>query len=177
MKEVEVKILDIDRKQAEKILVSLGAKKVFDDEVTTTIYDFPNKSIKTAKDLIRLRKLGKRSFLTFKKFIEHSQLKVRQEFEVEVSDFNTMHTILLSLGLWPEYQIKKHRTSYHLNDVHFDIDKHVDEYGFIPEFLEIEATDVKTVKKYVTSLGYTRSQCKAWGFSEVINYYKKKQKR
>ena len=174
MKEIEVKILDIDRKQTEKTVVSLGAKKVFNDVITTIFFDFSDASIKTAKNLLRLRKVGTKSFLTFKKFIEHAQMKVRQEFEVEVSDFDTIQTILSSLGLHPEQQIKKQRVSYQLDDVRFEFDRHLDEYAFIPEFLEIEAKNEETVFRYVNLLGYTKAQCKPWGFFEVAEYYKSK---
>jgi predicted adenylyl cyclase CyaB len=174
MQEVEVKILNINRKHTEKTLLSFGAKKVFDDVITTILFDFSDASIKKAKNLIRLRRVGTKSFLTFKKFVEHAQLKVRSEFEVEVSDFDTMHTILCSLGLHPELQIKKHRVSYVIGDVHFEFDKHLDEYSFIPEFLEIEAKDEEAVFRYVKLLGYTKSQCKPWGFFELVEYYKKR---
>jgi len=174
MKEIEVKILDIDRKQAEKMVVSLGAKKVFDDVIITILFDFSDASIKEAKNLLRLRRFGTKSFLTFKKFVEHAQMKVRQEFEVEVSDFDTMQVILSSLGLRPEQQIKKQRVSYQLDEIRFEFDKHLDEYAFIPEFLEIEAKNEETVYKYATLLGYTKAQCKPWGFFEVAEYYKSK---
>jgi predicted adenylyl cyclase CyaB len=168
MQEIEVKILDIDRKHTEKTLLLLGAKKVFDDIITTILFDFSDASIKKAKDLLRLRKVGPKSVLTFKKYVEHADLKVRQEFEVEISDFDTMNAILNSFGLHPELKIKKHRVSYLLGDVHFEFDKHLDEYAFIPDFLEIEAKNEETVYRYVKLLGYTKSQCKPWGFSEVI---------
>jgi adenylate cyclase class 2 len=174
MKEIEVKILNIDRKKTEKQLNSLGAKKIFDDEITTTLFDFSDSSIKKAKNLIRLRKSGNKSYVTFKKYIEHAQMKVRQEFEVEVSDFTTMSNILTSLGLLPELHIKKHRVSYILDDVHFEFDTHIEEYGFIPEFLEIEAKDEDTLSSYIQKLGFSKDQCKSWSFFEVADYYKTK---
>lgn len=174
MQEIEVKILDVDREHIEKMLRSLGAKKIFDDEITTILYDFAGGLIKKAKDLIRLRKIGNKSILTFKKYIKHPQIKVREEYEVEVSNFETMHTILNALGLNQELQVKKHRISYILGDVHFDLDRHLDDYGYIPEFLEIEAKNEETVYRYATLLGYTKDQCKPWGFPEVADYYKSK---
>ena len=39
MKEVEVKILDVNRKKVEDKLISLGAKKIFDDEMYAILFD------------------------------------------------------------------------------------------------------------------------------------------
>lgn len=174
MKEIEVKILNIDRRKTERLVVSLGAKKVFDDEIITVLFDYPDSSIKKANNLIRLRKSKNKSYVTFKKYIENAQVKERQEYEVEVSDFTTMYTIFTSLGLCPELYIKKHRVSYILDHVRFEFDKHVEEYGFIPEFLEVEAKDEATLSTYIQKLGFSKNQCKSWSFSEVADYYKTK---
>jgi len=64
MDEIEVKIIEINRKQTEKILLSLGAKRVSDRDIETLFYDFKDGSIRKARSLIRLRKDGRRSILT-----------------------------------------------------------------------------------------------------------------
>ena len=56
MKEVEVKILEIDGKEIEERLTSLGAKKILDSDIQTIFFDFHNGKIMKAKDVLRLRK-------------------------------------------------------------------------------------------------------------------------
>ncbi len=42
MKEIEVKVLNVDKQKIEEILTQLGAKQTFDDEITTYFFDFKN---------------------------------------------------------------------------------------------------------------------------------------
>lgn len=174
MKEIEMKIININREKTERLIRSLGAKKTFDDIIITVFFDYPDASIKQAKNLIRLRKTGKKSFVTFKKYVKNPKAKVRQEFEVEVSDYSTMYTIMNCLGLQAEVEVKKHRVSYVLDAVHFEFDKHLDDYEFIPDFLEIEARDEAALDVFIKRLGFTEDQCKSWSFFEVADYYKAK---
>ena len=45
MEEHEVKILEVNRKEVEKKLIKLGAKKIFDGNLQTIFFDFNDKSI------------------------------------------------------------------------------------------------------------------------------------
>ncbi|MBN2458045.1 CYTH domain-containing protein [Candidatus Woesearchaeota archaeon] len=177
MKEIEVKILDINRKEVVEKLISLGAKKIFDGEIYALFFDFPDKTGKkntdnperNSKKTIRLRKMGDKVFLTIKEPIEHDAVKIREEHEVEVSDFEKTRKILESLGLSEWLTMKKHRTSYLVEDVHFELDKHHDQYEYVPEFLEIEARDIDTLYRYVELLGFKREDCKPWTILDIAD--------
>jgi hypothetical protein len=67
--------------------------------------------------------------------------------------------------------MKKQRTSYALLNVHFEFDKYTDEFGFIPEFLEIEGPDVATVYKSAAALGFSKEDCRPWDALQVAEYY------
>ena len=68
MKEVEVKILEVKRKNIEETLARLGAKKVFDGDIQTLFFDFKDGKIIKAKDVLRLRKEEEDKIeLTYKK--------------------------------------------------------------------------------------------------------------
>ena len=174
MDEIEVKILDIDRKKVEKKLLVLGAKKTFDGEIYGIFYDFEDNSIRKAKDTMRLRKVGGKAFVTYKKFLENERAKIRREYETEVSDYESARLILESLGLKEWMTMKKLRTTYELPGVHFELDKHTDQYSYVPEFLEIEAKDVETLYEYVAVLGYNKADCRPWTIVEIAEYYSKK---
>jgi predicted adenylyl cyclase CyaB len=172
MQEIEIKIIEIDRKRVEDHLATLGAAKTFDDDVETWFFDFQDDTITRARNLLRLRRIGNRTDLAFKEFVESQSAKVRKEYEVIVSDFESMRLILESLGLSLTKRMKKHRTSYTLkNGVEVDIDKYVGEYSHIPELLEIEGKDVETVHLHAKLLGFQPEECKSWTTFDLIDYY------
>lgn len=173
MDEVEVKILDIDRKKVENKLISLGAKKVFDDEMHAVLFDFKGDSLKKSKMTLRIRKEGGVSFFELKEVVPAKHAKIRKEHRIKISDFEEMRYILEFLGLKPWLIMNKHRTSYELNGVHFDFDNYKDEHEFVPEYLEIEAGDEETVYKYAKMLGFKKEDCKDWVFWDVAKYYSK----
>jgi adenylate cyclase class IV len=70
MKEIEVKVLNVDKQEIEERLSELGAKQIFDGEIKTCFFDFKDCSIVKAKNVLRLRKEGMKSVLTFKKVLK-----------------------------------------------------------------------------------------------------------
>ena len=176
MKEVEVKIIEIDKENVEAKLTALGAVKILDDDVNTLFFDFPDNAISKAKNLLRLRKIGNETTLTFKKFIESDSAKVRGEYDVLVSDFESASSILRSLGLVPTLRMEKHRTSYMLkNSVEIDIDKYTGQYSHIPTLLEIEGEDILTIREQAKFLGFKPEQCRSWTTFDLIDYYSSKE--
>jgi predicted adenylyl cyclase CyaB len=177
VQEVEVKITEIDRGLVETRLEALGASKISEGDVETVFFDFPGNSIVAADNLLRLRKKEDRSELTFKAFVESDEAKVRDEYEVLVSDFETMRLILESIGLVAVQRMKKHRISYLLKDgVRVDLDKYTDEFSYIPDLMEIEAEDVATLRKSVEILGFKPEDGKTWTTFDLVNHYSEKAK-
>jgi predicted adenylyl cyclase CyaB len=176
MKEKEVKVLNIDKKKIIQIISRFGAKIIFDSEIKTTFFDFADARISKAKNVLRLRQAGQRSLLTFKKILSKQSAKEAEEYEVEVSDLQAMKKILKSLGLSETGNIQKHRTSYRLNNVQFDIDIHENELSYIPPYLEIEAENIDLIYKYAELLGYNAKDCLPWSTEDVINHYSTKRK-
>jgi len=177
MKEIEVKILDINRKEIEKKLISLGAKKIFEGVLEARYFDFKDFSLKKKHITLRLRKEAGRTVLTFKKKIADARLKIREEREIEVSDFNTAKTILKLIGLKDFSGMKKERTSYALKDVKFEIEKYLGNYSFVPEFVEIESERKEILKKYVKLLGFNPEDCKPWTMIDTVRHYQKKKRK
>ena len=171
MDEIEVKIIEISREQTERKLLSLGANKVSDRDIETLFYDFKDGSIRKANSLIRLRNDGQRSILTFKKLMDTREAKVANEYEVLVSDLENMKKILESLGLSAQARMRKHRTSYVLDGTRFELDKYLDKYSYIPEFLEIEARNVDAIYEFARLLGYGIKDCRPWTTVDLINHY------
>lgn len=171
MKELEIKILEIDRDQIVQRLESNGGRKVFDGLVESMFFDFPNKLLRSKSSILRLRTSGSQSALALKRTVDRSLINIQDEFEVTVSDWETMATILGSLGLVPWIEMKKHRTRYQIEDVHFEIDKYLDDFAYIPEFLEIEAPSIEKLYSYAALLGYSQKQCQKFDALELAEYY------
>jgi predicted adenylyl cyclase CyaB len=178
MHEVELKIVGIDRRKVEEKLESLDASKTFEGVVESMFFDFPDSSIARANNLLRLRRIGDRVELTFKKFIENENAKVREEYEVLVSDFEKMKQILESIGLVANQRMEKHRISYALKDgVKIDLDKYSGELSYIPDLMEVEAEDIATLHSHVRFLGFKPEDGKPWTTFELIDFYSKKSAR
>ena len=171
MQEIEAKILEIDRRKVEDTLAKIGAVKAFDGKIETFFYDFRDGSIIKAKNVMRLRSENKHFVLTYKKVKRGEQAKKAEEYSIVVSDLVTAQKILESLGLIVVDSTQKHRISYELERVHFDIDRYFGKYGYIPELLEIEADSVKSIHKYAKALGFKAKDCLAWSTVQVIEYY------
>ncbi|HTY76138.1 MAG TPA: class IV adenylate cyclase [Candidatus Nanoarchaeia archaeon] len=174
MKEVEVKILEVNRTQIEKALTALGAQKIFDGLIHTLLFDFDDCSIIRAKDVLRLRKEENRTELTYKKVSFTETAKIAEEYTVEISSLETMKKVLENLGLSVIENLQKHRTSYTLNHARFDIDHYLEEFEYIPDFLEIEAENTDMIYKYAELLGFSPEKCLPWSTNDIIKYYARK---
>ncbi len=177
MKEVEVKILEINRKEIEEKLINLGAKKIFDGDIHDFRLDNAQKQIRSCGQLLRIRTEGKKTLLTFKEKSGENTVLSTHELEVVVSDFDTIKELLSNLGFTAFASLKKHRTSYEHNGLHYEFDRYIEEHAFVPEYLEIEGHDTEEVFAAARTLGFSQDDCKPWVVPEVIDYYTKKKNK
>ena len=168
MKEVEGKILEINKEEMIAKLLELGAEKVFEGELVSNLYDFNDDSIKKSHTLLRLRKKGEKNILTFKKSLSKDKVKIEEEIETEVKDFDIVNKIFEEIGLRVRRAGKKKRTSYKLTDTRFEIDEPSEG---IPTYLEIEAPDEETIFEYAKKLGIEKEKVLNWRGGEVLKHY------
>lgn len=167
MKEIELKILDINVRALSAKLRKLGAKKIGKDFLIAESFDFPNSLLHCRDFILRLRQEGNKTVLTFKGKSEDSRFfKSRREIETTVSDFTRTKNILLYLGMRVVKHHEKIRTSFVLKNLHFDID----EYPTIPPYLEIEGPP-KKIKTIIKKLGYSLQQTTKMTATETLRYY------
>lgn len=172
MNEVEVKILEVNRAKCEKVLLDLGAKKIFEGTIKTVAFDNGDEKLITDNKFIRLRKENEKNVLGYKGRINNSEAKVMEEIETEVGDFDKTIQIFEKVGFKMWTKNTKSRISYKLEDARFDFDKYNEEYSFIPEFLEIEGQNIEAIRKYAKILGFKDEELKPWGFAKLKNNYK-----
>ena len=72
MQEIEVKVIEVDKDEMTEKLIALGATKIFEGEVLTNVYDFEDGRLSKGGSYLRLRKMGDKSFFTFKTFTASS---------------------------------------------------------------------------------------------------------
>jgi predicted adenylyl cyclase CyaB len=171
MDEIEVKILEIDKETTIQKLQNLGAQKRFEGELHAVYLDFPDKRLKKKKSLLRLRKEGDQTMLTFKKKQDSSFAKSSAETEVTTTDFDKTLSILKNLGLEEIGEMKKKRVSYSLGNTHFEFDKPEHKNVNIPWFMEIEAQSEEELKKYLHILDIAESKALPWTGKQVLEHY------
>lgn len=173
MKEIEVKILEIDREACIARLRAMGATLEFQQQFEANYYDYPDSSLHQENKNVRLRREGDRSVLTLKTKgqQENTQLKILEETETEVADFATMDLILSKLGLNVYKSSSKTRAQYAWKDSHIVFDKYHGEQEHIPEFIEIESPNEGALKSCLQALGFTLKDTSNFNAFELFEFY------
>jgi adenylate cyclase class 2 len=144
-KEIEMKVIGVDKNEVEARLAALGARHVADYEFKRVVFNLGGG--RTKKHL-RVRTDGKTTTLTLKER-KGSGLEQTDEYETEVEDFKTTVRILCrAITSKPIYEFNR-REEYLLNGVHIAIDK----WPGIPWYVEIEGPSVGAVEKTYNELG------------------------
>ncbi len=146
--EIEVKFLLADIRSLRAEILDLGARSRGRYLERNLRFEDANSTLRDRKCLLRLRNDHK-STLTYKSPPAQGsrQVKVLQELEVEVSDFENMRHILESIGFHCEQVYEKWRETLVIKNVHFCLDTMP--FG---NFLEIEG-DEKQIRQYARRLG------------------------
>ena len=143
MVEIEVKIRIKNIKSHKEKILSLGAnpeKERFYEE--NTLYDFPSQHLYKKRQALRLRRMNKKTFLTFKGPPQKSRkFKIIEEYETEVKNEKQLKKILKSLGLVPVFNYKKYRTIYRKKHLKICLDE-----TSIGDFIELEGKRNEIVK-------------------------------
>ena len=170
MQEIEVKILEIDVDSIRKKLLGLGAKKILDDELSYVILDDKDHSLFKEKKLLRVRKSKNAAHLCFKSKAKKGKLREAEETEVKIDDYEDTIKILNELGFVTKHKGKKHRESYKLGKVRYELDT----MPGIPTFLEIEADNEKDLIQGIKKVGFKLEDVTTMNGHDVIEYYRNK---
>ncbi len=176
MREIEVKVLEINKKSVTEKIIVQGGVQISDGDVSTSFLDYPDNRIHLRKDVLRLRREKEVSELTYKKVHFDKTVKVAEETSVQISSLEDALLILQNLGLTIKEKMDKHRTSFKLCEVRIDIDQYYGDYAYIPEFLELEGPE-SAIGKVAMMLGFQEKDCLPWSTDELIKYYGGKGKK
>jgi adenylate cyclase class 2 len=153
MIEIEVKIRIEDPSEMKRTLIARGcvvARERFLER--NAFYDDRAGSLLAKKEALRLRTIGKRSWLTFKGPAQGSRsFKVREEFESEVRNAPQFRKILRALGYQPIFQYRKRRTHLRKGRLKICLDE-----TSVGNFIELEGRRNEIVR-FAKALGHTRA--------------------
>jgi adenylate cyclase class 2 len=111
--ETEVKIRLKDATSAKQLLTNAGFSISIPRRFeANTIYDTADQTLKNSQMLLRLRRIGTDSLLTWKGPYLAGPHKTRPELETSVGSFETFEQILHALGYDPSFRYEKYRTEY-----------------------------------------------------------------
>jgi len=168
--ETEVKLYMPDLNSVALRIKRAGGKlskpRVFERNVR---YDNLERTLIRAGIVVRLRK-DDSAWLTYKSpgVVRAGGIRSRFEAEVEVSDFDTMETILGQLGYYPYMVYEKYRTTYSLATATLRAEVVLDEmpYG---NFVEIEA-EPRMIEKVIAELGLSNAPRYSASYTALFDY-------
>jgi predicted adenylyl cyclase CyaB len=143
MLEIEVKIKIKHLADVKEKILSQGAvlakeRHSHDD----TFYDWPSLELRRKHHAFRVRRINKKTFLTFKGPEQKSRkFKIREEYETEVKNERHLRKILKSLGLQPVFRYSKFRSVFRKKRLTICLDETP-----IGDFLELEGRQSEIVK-------------------------------
>lgn len=152
MLEIEIKIRIDDLADIKENILSHGAtlaneRHSHDD----TFYDWPTLELRRKHHALRVRKINKKIFLTFKGPEQKSRkFKIREEYETEVKNEKHLRKILKSLDLQPVFQYSKFRTVFRKKRLTICLDETP-----IGDFLELEGQQSEIVK-FADTLNFSK---------------------
>jgi adenylate cyclase class 2 len=154
MVEIEIKIKVKDLSSVEAKILHQGAKlkkeRLFEEN---TLYDFPSQTMYKKRQALRVRKIGQKTFLTFKGTPQKSRkFKIRDEYETEVKHQKQLKKILKSLGLVPVFEYQKYRKIFKKGSLKINLDE-----TSAGNFVEMEG-ERNEIVKFAKAIGFSKDE-------------------
>ncbi|MHC1720262.1 MAG: class IV adenylate cyclase [Clostridiaceae bacterium] len=182
MKEMEVKILNIDPDSIRSRLKSIGAELVKKENQVNKIFDFPDKKLLKGKGYARIRLVedlingSQHCYMTVKKLVNQDRFKIMEENETKINDSIEGENIFKALGLIQFSSIARYRESYRYKKSLIEID--INDKVFFPvPYIEIETKDEEELEEIVGMLGYKMKDVTAKTIFELLEEYKIKDEK
>lgn len=164
MVEIEVKVRVKDAASLRQAILNSGArleKERYPEE--NTLFDLPSRVLTAKRFALRLRRAGRKVFLTFKGApLKSRRFKVREEHETEVRNEKAMRQILRGLGFVVVFRYEKSRTTFRRGRLKISLDE--TEAGTFCEF-EGEQSDIV---RYARTLGFSSAEMIKQDYVEIL---------
>ncbi len=146
--EIEAKFLNVNHDELRAKLTAVGA--ILEQPMRTmrrVVIHTPTMTDKNA--FVRVRDEGNRITITYKQFDEDS-IDGAKEYEVEVSDFETVVGLLTAAGLEHDTFQESRRENWRLGEVEVMLD----EWPWLEPYVEIEGPTEESVRALADKLGF-----------------------
>lgn len=164
MREIELKIPDIDPQDVRERLRRLGARKLGGPTLYKEVFFKLPREGKTPPASFRLRKEGTVTAMTVKRRLPGKGFKFQHEEEVHVSDFERTKRILEMLGFRAFRTREKYREEFKWRNVKIELDS----YPRMRPYLEAEATDPRAIEEFLSAMHIPRERAVTWTATELI---------
>ncbi len=170
MVEIEVKVRVKDAAAMRQAILQSGAlldRERYPEE--NTLFDLPPRVLTAKKCALRLRRSGRKIFLTFKGAPQKSRrFKVREEHETEVRNEKALRRILHGLGFVEVFRYEKSRTTFRRGRLRIALDETA--AGVFCEF-EGERSDIA---RFARTLGFSSAEMIKQDYVEILQQQGKK---
>lgn len=151
--EIEVKFALRERGELVRKLHEIGAQRLYPETFEDNIVLDRRGELRTKGALLRVRKFGKYSLITFKGPVSiEDGIKSREEVQTGVESFELAIQLLDSLGYKPVFRYQKFREVWRVKDVEVVLDRTP-----IGEYFEIEGA-VDVIREVAAQLGMNMEQ-------------------
>jgi adenylate cyclase class 2 len=156
--EIKVEIQETDLQEVRRRFEELGCRqKVVRTREENLLFDGPDKHLKNSGSALRLRQYGAKCLLTFKgPRVEDERLKIREEIETEVDDFQASKNVLERIGFRVCFEYGKYREKLQLQVGSEEVEICIDETP-VGCFVEIEGS-AASIEYVASSMGWTSAQ-------------------
>jgi adenylate cyclase class 2 len=112
--EIEVKIPWTDSVEAARRVIETSGYALIGPRTleSDTVFDRDTGELRRADQLLRLRRAGDQTVVTYKGPSRGGRYKTREEIEFHVSDARTFAEVLDRLGYQPRFRYEKYRTKF-----------------------------------------------------------------
>lgn len=163
-KEIEAKFLNVDHEVVRNKLKQLGAEcKHKSMLIHRTVYDFPDRRLQDRRAWVRLREELDGSIELMLKQVQDDVLGETYEQAVKVDNYGSAKKFLVSIGLEVKGEQESKRELWELNGVEIMLD----EWPWVPPFIEIEGRSESEVKELALQLNLKWEDARFGGVTPV----------
>ena len=150
MFEIEIKARCHDKNSLIEKIVSAGAVHIETREEIDMYFNHPQRDFAKTDEALRLRRIGEKTYLTYKGPKVSVKSKTRLEEELGVENFDSIKKIFLLLGFVEKEKVVKVRSIYHYDKIEICIDE-VENLGDFIE-LEIKSEQIKEAEEHLFNI-------------------------
>lgn len=162
--EIEAKFLNLNHEEIRTKLTALGGICKHPTKLMRrTVFDYPDRRLQGERSWVRLREELNGSIELMLKQVSKDELGQTFEQPVVVTDYEAAKQFVVSLGLEVKGEQESKREVWELEGYEIMLD----EWPWVPPFIEIEGPSEDGVKKIAQKLGLFWSDAKFGGVTPV----------